>query len=191
MISNQPKVTATSRLPWPLYTIDFEASSLQNGYPIEVGICRWQSPEHPLEGWGSLIRPTTDWLADFEWNAQSAAVHGIGVVELSEGITPTEAIMLLNALLEGHAAYCDGGPFDLGWARTLAAASEIRPQIRIGDWDLLAGRLDLASYQRMVYWLDRSSIRHRARADAERLMMALAVGVGMLDVLIVDLVAVR
>ena len=180
--------TASSRLPWPLHTIDFEASSLDNGYPIEVGVCRWRSPEHPMEGWSSLIRPTPEWLADFEWNAQSAAVHGIDALELSEGLTPTEVIISLNGLLEGHAAFCDGGPFDLGWARTLAAASEVQPKIKIGDWDMLSGRLDPTSYERMVRWLDRSSIQHRARDDAERLMMALAIGLGTANVQIVDII---
>lgn len=187
-MSNSQIAIAISRLPWPLYTIDFEASSLENGYPIEVGLCRWQSPQDPLEGWGSLIRPTAKWLEDFAWNVQSAAVHGIDFAELNSGMTPTETIRSLNALLEGHAAFCDGGPFDLGWARTLAAASEVRPEIRIGDWDMLSGRLEPAGYERMVRWLDRSSTPHRARADAERLMLAVAIGLGMPDVQIVDLI---
>ena len=44
--------------PWPLFTIDFDASSLEpRSYPIEVGIYRRRSPGHPIEGWSTLIGP--------------------------------------------------------------------------------------------------------------------------------------
>ena len=172
---------ATSRvaMPWPLFTIDFEASSLEPGsYPIEVGICRWLTPERPIEGWSTLIKPAAVWNEQGSWSRTSQSIHGIAREELEHGVGPSDVIRALNAITGGHPAFCDGGEHDLRWARTLASASEIRPVFALGDFDHLGTRLDQLGYMRVLRWMDRAPPRHRARDDAERLMKALARGLG-------------
>lgn len=89
-------------LPWPLMTIDFEASSLDEGtYPIEVGVCRWTSPDATIEGWSTLIAPIPAWCDHGSWSPSSQEVHGIKPEELAAGMSPTEAIAALNAITGG------------------------------------------------------------------------------------------
>lgn len=166
-------------LPWPIVTIDFEASSLDDGtYPIEVGVCRWTSPDASIEGWSTLIEPIPAWREHGSWSPSSQAVHGIRREELDSGMSPTRAIATLNQITGGHPAFCDGGEHDLHWARMLSRASGIRPTWAIGDFDHVAMLLDQLGYRGMLEWMDRAPPRHRARDDAERLMKALARGLG-------------
>lgn len=169
----------TDVMPWPLLTIDFEASSLDEGtYPIEVGVCRWTSPAASIEGWSALIAPIPAWREHGSWSPASQEVHGIRREELDDGISPTDAVAALNAITAGHAAFCDGGGHDEHWARMLARASGVRPIFPLGDFDHVAQLLDQLGYMRMLRWMDRAPPRHRARDDAERLMKALARGLG-------------
>lgn len=170
---------STAALPWPLVTIDFEASSLDEGtYPIEVGVCRWSSPEASIEGWSTLIAPIPQWREHGSWWPASQEIHGIRPEELESGASPTEAITALNQITRGRPAFCDGGQHDVRWARMLASASGVRPIWPIGDFDHLAVELDQAGYARMLRWMERAPPRHRARDDAERLMKGLARGLG-------------
>lgn len=184
-----PKPEDAHPLPWPLFTIDFEASSLDAGtYPIEVGICRWSSPDRPIEGWSTLIQPLPEWDRHGSWSPVSQEVHGIDREQIDAGLTPTDTICALNAILDGRPAYCDGGSYDVHWARMLASGSGVRPTFAIGDFDHLAVLCDQIGYMRLVRWLDRAPARHRARDDAERLMKALARGLGLEHGTSVDIV---
>lgn len=169
-------------LPWPLMVLDFEASGLSaDSYPIEVGVCLWRSPADPLEGWSTLIRPTGDWLRDGEWSVASQTIHGIDRGDLDGGLTPTDTVSILDSLLDcahDRTVWVDGGPFDLHWAKRLAAASSAPLRMKIGDFDALAGRLGPDGYRDLVKFIDRSPIPHRARADAERMVQAIAHGLG-------------
>jgi hypothetical protein len=82
-------------------------------------------------------------------------------------------------MIGSHPAFCDGGTYDLNWARMLARASRVPATFKIGDFDMITARCDQVGYMRLVRWLDRSAIPHRARGDAERLMKALAHGFGL------------
>ena len=167
------------KLPWPLLTIDFEASSLDEGtYPIEVGVCRWTSPDRPIEGWSTLIDPIPAWRDHGSWSPAAESIHGITRLEIDTGMSPTQVVATLNAITDGHPAFCDGGPHDEHWARMLVRASGVRPRFALGDFDHLGTRLDQLGYMRMLRWMDRAPPRHRARDDAERLMKALARGLG-------------
>lgn len=155
---------------WPIATIDFEASAIGAGsYPIEVGVCVWRAPGEPIGGWSTLIQPTAEWERDGESNAVSAGIHRISRADLATGMTPTDAVTALNALL-ANVGWCDGGAYDLDWARTLARASRVRATFRVGHWDMLTRRLDQFAYMRLARWMDRTVPRHRARDDAERLI---------------------
>lgn len=167
-------------LPWPLFTIDFEASSLLPGsYPIEVGIARWQSPDSPVEGWSTLIRPIPLWREIGSWTAGAQAVHGIYVEELENGLNPSEALSILNLVIGPHATFCNGGAFDFGWTRRLVLAAGFMNTFRMGDVDMLFGRCDADGSARLARWLDGNPAPHRAGPDAERLILALAHGFGL------------
>lgn len=167
-------------LLWPIWSVDFEASSLAAAsYPIEIGIVRWSGPHTHIEGWSTLIRPTDEWLGDRIWSAESAAVHGIKLEDLSGGMDPTSVVATVNRIVEpGTVLHCDGGQYDARWLRVLTAASAVEPWWRLGDLDHLVWRL--TGYQQMavVRYLDKSTAKHRARDDAERLMQAIARGLG-------------
>lgn len=168
-----------SSMPWPIFTIDFEASSLDDGtYPIEVGVCRWDSLAKPIEGWSMLIKPIPAWKEHGSWCPSSQSVHGIKNDELDNGVSPTNVVSILNDILDANTAFCDGGAHDQHWAWMLARASGVKPKWKIQGFDQLAGRLEQLGYMRMLRWLERALPRHRARDDAERLMKALARGMG-------------
>lgn len=128
-------MTPLEQLPWPLVTLDFEASSLgKSSYPIEVGICRWLSPDRPLESWSTLIQPTEEWRTGGEWSIASSLVHMITQDELETGMEPTEVVGALNRFIGSHTAWCDGGEFDLHWALRLVSASKVRPEFKLEEW---------------------------------------------------------
>jgi hypothetical protein len=171
---------AISSLPWPLITLDFEASALDpRSYPIEVGICRWSTPDGPLEVWSTLIDPHSAWTAYGIWSEASEKVHGISLAELVDhGRSPTDTVTILNTLLAGEACYCDGGSYDLDWARKLSAASDVPAQIKLGNWYMLMNQLAPDGYARASEWMDATVTPHRAGPDAENLMRAIAIGLG-------------
>lgn len=176
-------------LPWPLFTIDFEASSLEAGsYPIEVGICRWLSPEVAIEGWSTLIKPTEAWREHRPWSMHSEEVHGITRYQLESSMSAADTMAALNAIVGDAVAFCDGGASDLAWAHRLAMAAGVTSAFRLGDVDMLFGRCDQLGYMRLVQWFDRAPARHRARDDAEHLMKALARGLGLEHGTSVDIV---
>jgi hypothetical protein len=55
-------------------------------------------------------------------------------------------------------------------------------RMKIGDFDALAARLGPDGYRDLVEFIDRSPIPHRARADAERMVQAVAHGLGLGEV---------
>ncbi len=169
-----------SLFPWPLVTLDFEASSLLPGtYPIEVGVCRWVGPGQPLEGWSTLIKPTAKWVELGVWSPDSALVHGIAREDLEAGLEPQAALERLNSIIgfRGH-ALVDGGEHDVRWLNMLVGASLDRAIFRLSDFDHVALRLEREGYARVVRYLDLTPVPHRALDDAVRLMRALAEGLG-------------
>ena len=168
-------------LPWPIATIDFEASSLDgDSYPIEVGIALWSAPDEPVLGWSALIRPAGDWTRQGHWSAASAKVHGIrGANLMAHGHAPTQVATALNAALgPGGTAWCDGGLYDAHWAGALFKVAGVRPAFALGDWHRLVAAPGTAARERAFNWLTRTPSQHRARADAERLLLALALAHG-------------
>ena len=172
---------ARASLSWPVAVIDFEASSLeQDSYPIEVGLALWFLPEEPVRGWSTLIRPAWDWTRNGHWSPASAKIHGIrGRDLLAQGQEPALVATALNeAIGRGATAWCDGGPYDAHWMRALFKAGGVKPVFTLGDWHQLAATLGRAARERALDWLEKATVRHRARVDAELLLLALMHGFG-------------
>ena len=173
--------TWRSVLPWPIAILDFEASSLdEDGYPIEVGLALWPGPDEPILGWSALVRPAGDWVRRGHWSPASAKVHGIrGSDLLAHGRSPGWIASALNeALGPGAVAWCDGGPYDAHWTGALFKAGGVRPTFTLGDWHRLVPLLGAPARERALTWLRDAPARHRARADAEQLLFALAHAAG-------------
>lgn len=164
-------------LPWPLAVIDFEASSLdQDGYPIEVGLALWPDPDQGILGWSTLIQPAEEWTRHGHWSLKSAKVHGIqGRDLLAHGQPVDRVAAALNAALgAGTIAWCDGDAYDVHWTGALFQASNIAPVFTLGHWHRLIKMLGPAMRERGLGWLEQAPARHRARDDAEQLLLALA-----------------
>ena len=174
-LSARPK---TPVLPWPLYAIDFEASSLEdNSYPIEVGIVVWPARDEPTQGWATLIRPDPDWRMHGHWSRASRAAHGIAMAKLADGLDAYEVARTLNVVAQGRTCWCDGGPYDTYWLERLFAAAGLAPAFRLGSWHALLRSLSDARRERALAWLEKQPSRHRAEADARCLLQALAFAV--------------
>lgn len=69
-------------------------------------------------------------------------------------------------------------PYDAHWARALFKAGRVRPTFVLGDWHRLVPLLGAPARERAMAWLKDAPARHRAQADAEQLLFALAHAVG-------------
>ncbi|MFG1285145.1 hypothetical protein [Xanthobacter autotrophicus] len=85
---------------------------------------------------------------------------------------------MLNEKLGHDVVWCDGGPYDAYWLRTLFDAAGIEQTFVLGDWNTLLGGLPEVCRARILTVLGDAPPGHRAGADAERLLRALAVGIG-------------
>ena len=178
---NVAEPSGAPALPWPLVVIDFEASSLdQDGYPIEVGLAFWPGPDRAILGWSTLIQPAGAWSRLGHWSPKSAKVHGIAGRDLLAHGQPAGRIaaVLNEALGPGTTAWCDGGAYDSHWAGALFKAAGIAPCFVLGDWHRLLATLGPARRERGLRWLETAPARHRARDDAEQLLLALASAAG-------------
>ncbi len=173
---SRSRTWAIGRLPWPIVTIDFEASSLaKDSYPIEVGVARWDSPEQPIRTWSSLIRPPREWLAR-TWSPHSQEVHGIPREALENGMDPSAIVDALDEIVGSRRAFCDGGTHDLRWLAGLEDAAGRETSFGLSDWDWIEGRLHQSQWKRMDRWRRTRPARHRAGCDAERMLKGLAAG---------------
>lgn len=111
----------------PLF-IDVEASSLRDGFPVEVGWCSADL----LRGATYLIRPPDDWVARLAWSREAQDLHTLTLDRLrAEGLPPDEVAARLAEDLAG-VLHSDNPAFDGGWLGMLFEAlpfrlKEIRP----------------------------------------------------------------
>lgn len=172
-------MTAIAELAFPLFTIDFEASSLEHmSYPIEIGIARWDGPGSCIAGWSSLIIPTKQWCASQSWTKEAQELHGLSPPDLAHGIPPASALTLANRLANERTAYCDGGSYDMYWLPRLSVAASKSPDFSLGSWGGLIDMLSTCDQETITEWLEDNPSIHRARPDAERLLRALAYAAG-------------
>jgi len=107
-------------------------------------------------------------------------VHGIlGRDLLASGQPVGRVAAALNeALGPGTIAWCDGAAYDIHWTGALFKAAKIAPLFVLGDWHRLTAMLSPAMRECGLHWLEQAPSRHRAREDAEQLLLALAYAAG-------------
>lgn len=161
---------------WPLWVIDFEASSLsENSYPIEVGIACWPTPSAGVSWFSTLIQPDSKWT---EWSTESEAVHGINRDALGKSGSPVEKVVkALNIHLGPCRVYSDGGIYDVRWMVALHKSADIWPSYLLRPIDDL---LPIIPESQRHLLLDRKNISHphRAGPDAAFLLQAFAMAIG-------------
>ncbi len=68
--------------------------------------------------------------------------------------------------------------YDIHWTGALFKAANIAPLFSLGDWHRLMALLSPAMRDRGLGWLEQAPARHRAREDAEQLLLVLAHAAG-------------
>lgn len=172
--------TGTAMLLERFLCIDFEASGLgPRSYPIEIGLA------DPVTGavYAWLIRPHPRWLAEGEWNAESAAIHGITPDQLAtEGQDATSVYAAMLPLIAARELVSDNPSYDGRWLKALVAAA-VEGAERAGEvvpllveFDRMAWRLAIERGRRPdLAWQKadmeaglRFAHEHRAGPDARR-----------------------
>lgn len=114
----------------PVVFFDFEASSLSNGYPIEIG---WCAPDLDA-GWACLIKPVDHWVFQGNWAEDAEEIHGLDRDFLIKtGWTPREVLTRLNTDLAGATLLSDAPYLDFAWMRLLVSeAGGLQPTFPFG-----------------------------------------------------------
>lgn len=99
--------------------IDFEASALEGGYPIEVGYARSDGVVGAM-----LIKPREEWR-DLNWSPASERIHRLPRHMLNHGLDANEVLARLNIGLQGCACFCTAPAFDWSWLRMLNPGQSI------------------------------------------------------------------
>lgn len=97
------------RLPEIVF-LDFEASALRDGYPVEVGWAWVEGSNVHAES--MLISPADEWLTPgFTWDPIAEGLHGLPLARLrAEGVVPSEVCGILNERLQDKIVIFDTGP---------------------------------------------------------------------------------
>lgn len=154
--------------------IDVEASALEDGYPIEIGIA--EVPSGAVRAW--LIRPMAGWIERGVWSAEAEAVHGISLAQLSaEGLPPQRVAEELVQAVQGARLVSDNPSYDGAWLEMLyRAAGIVSSRVQLEDfhafaWNLAArtrARPDIAIMKAEAEaWRSFPGV-HRAGPDARR-----------------------
>ncbi len=95
--------------------VDFEASALENSFPIEIGWARMDG----VVG-AALTRPHDDWRK-LNWASDSARVHKLAQDLLGDGLPRDEVLARAKAALAGCDCFSDAPENDWAWMRMLSA----------------------------------------------------------------------
>jgi hypothetical protein len=92
--------------------LDVEASSLRNGYPIEIAWCNADL----TAGRSWLIRPA-GWPSHLEWDVKAERTHGLTLGLLEAAGEPPDGVAdaLADDLMTAETVLSDNPSFDHGW----------------------------------------------------------------------------
>lgn len=101
--------------------IDFEASSLIDGYPVSVGVA---SSDGRL--FYAMIRPNAEWDMGYRWDPNSEAVHGLTRAHLQQHGREAAAVVGEMKSMFPDVAYMSDAPgHDKQWLDELISVSGI------------------------------------------------------------------
>ncbi|MGP9507998.1 MULTISPECIES: tyrosine-type recombinase/integrase [Halomonas] len=152
-----------SALPTIVTFLDIEASGLKQpySYPIEIG---WVDTLGNSDAF--LIRPHPEWSY---WDESAESLHGITRQQLmTEGISIQEAVKRLEEKLDVETVFCDALSYDTFWLRRLFQAVKKEPSFQLADIYQLYDGMDTKQIIKMTNLLNKTSVPHRAQADAKR-----------------------
>jgi hypothetical protein len=140
---------------------DFEASSLTNGFPVSIGVVRYDGAMYH-----ALVKPHADWLTpEYEWNPTSAQIHGYSIAHLqAHGKTPAQIVEELNELFPAEALASDAPAIDAAWLRTLVDAADAEAHFTVR-------RVDLGAVLSMIE--NEVGLRGDARREIDRLRLSM------------------
>ena len=149
--------------------MDFEASALHKGYPIEVGVAL-TFPDHSIGAASRLIRHDP-WLERGLWDTQAEGVHKIPKSELYERGEDVRSVCLwLNHSLRDETVIVSHYK-DKGWLYQLFDAARSCPLFEVKE---VAQEIEAASGvdEKALAAIMRDA-PHRAASDAKHLARAL------------------
>lgn len=162
--------------PDDLIFVDLEASSLNEGYPIEVGWTIVRDFQVTTES--HLIRPTTKWyFDDYRWSMESQAVHRITRGDLLDfGKPPEEVATRMTNLFAGKILYSDAPRYDFAWTVELyrAAFTDFQAMpFNFADVSSLYKDVDTdeRKFEQEVRKRRKFKVEHRASEDALNLAL--------------------
>ncbi|MBS4047170.1 MAG: hypothetical protein KG075_12570 [Alphaproteobacteria bacterium] len=153
--------------------MDFEASALRDGYPVEVGWA-WVEQSH-VRADGMLIAPADEWLTPgFVWDPIAEAIHGLPLSRLrSDGVAPTKVCHALNQRLQDKTVVFDTGPdgLDRHWLDLLFMEGGQARQFKLGGpvgeiLEVVASRNGLSEEQLTSLKKMAPASNHHAAQDA-------------------------
>lgn len=157
--------------------LDIEASALEGGWPIEVGLS-WLDEAGAPQGWSSLVRPARSW-SERGWSETSARVHGIARCHLDGAPEASQIATDFLKRVGGRILLSDAPEFDGFWMNLLLGTIGAQGQVQLRDFDtttLSIFRSSPIALDRIYERLARLRVPHRAGPDSLRLAQAWARG---------------
>lgn len=151
--------------------LDVEASGLgHSSYPVEVALASSTGAHANF-----LIKPTTDWLEQGEWDKNAEKLHGLSQQQLLQhGDNIVSIAQQLNKYLCGKLVLCNDLTFDGFWLTQLFKAANTSVTFYLIDlsalfdyWGEEKARLYKEEYSKML-----NTNEHRALPDAKRFVGA-------------------
>jgi hypothetical protein len=104
-----------------MIVVDFEASALENGYPVSVGVASTDG-----RMFYAIIKPNADWLTGYRWSYKAQHIHGFELEHLQQHGRDAGAVVANIRELFGDAEFaCDSPTHDNAWFEILIRASGI------------------------------------------------------------------
>lgn len=149
--------------------IDVEASALDRGYPLEIGVAKYDGQSGKIVHSSMLIRHDP-WLEKGLWSSEAEKIHGITKQEIYDKGRPLrEACSWLNETVGPHTAHV-GDMRDKMW---LSQMFDAAGRAHIFQLDYIGAFMEAAAISQKNYFDFLGDLQHRAGQDALRMARAL------------------